>query len=182
MKDFLKNKLVTGLIIAGTVILAGVAIFTAIRLYQLRTRPVAPTAPESAPQASGVEPTPTPEACRDLAFTLTIPSPTPTGVTPTPTGVTPTPTTKVTTTPQPTPTVTNTPTATVTPPIGGQPSPTPTPTSTPTSTPKATVTPTQVITATPTPPTLPQAGVAFPTLILISFSLLLIIASLVIAL
>src|SRR3972149_4025862 len=119
MKDFLKNKLVTALIVIGTVILAGVAIFTAIRLYQLRTRPVAPTAPESTPAASEEE---EPQACQQLAFTLTLPSNTPT--------------------------------------------------------------PTQIAlaTVTPTPPILPQAGVTFPTLILISASLLLIIFALVIAL
>ena len=51
MQELLKSKLVTSLIVISTVILAGVAIFTALRLYQLRTRPVAPTAPESQPAA-----------------------------------------------------------------------------------------------------------------------------------
>jgi len=156
MKDFLKNKVVTALIVIGTVILAGVAIFTAIRLYQLRTRPVAPTAPESTPAASEEE---EPQACQQLAFTLTLPS------------NTPTPTIRVTTTPQPSLTPTSVPsptlTPTITPPIGG-------PTATPTQIALATVT--------PTPPILPQAGVTFPTLILISASLLLIIFALVIAL
>lgn len=169
MKDFLKNKVVTALIIIGTVILAGVAIFTALRLYQLRTRPVAPTAPESTPAASEE-----PQACQQLAFTLTIPT------------NTPTPTIRVTTTPQPSLTPTSVPsptlTPTITPPIGGQPSPTPTPTKIPSATPTATPTQIALVTATPTPPILPQAGVAFPTLILISVSLLLIIASLLIAL
>lgn len=169
MKDFLKNKVVTALIIIGTIILAGVAIFTALRLYQLRTRPVAPTAPESTPAASEDQ---EPQACRELAFTLTIP--------------TPTPTTRVTITPQPSLTPTSVPsptlTPTITPPIGGQPSPTPTPTKQPSVTPTATPTQVSTLTPTPTPPILPQAGVTFPTLILLSASLLLIILSLVIAL
>ena len=38
-------------IVAATVILAGVAIYTAIRLYQLRQEAVAPTAPVSEPEA-----------------------------------------------------------------------------------------------------------------------------------
>ena len=45
MKDLLKNKMATSLVVVATVILAGVAIFTALRLYQLRTSPVSPTAP-----------------------------------------------------------------------------------------------------------------------------------------
>ena len=171
MKDFLKNKVVTALIIIGTVILAGVAIFTALRLYQLRTRPVAPTAPESTPAASEE---PQPEACQQLAFTLTVPS------------ITPTPTIPVTTTPQPSLTPTSVPsptlTPTVTPPVGGQPSSTPTPTKVPTTTPIPTTTQISTATSTPTPPILPTAGVTFPTLILLSASLLLIILSLVIAL
>ncbi len=49
-----KKKIVTVLIVIATVILAGVAVFTAIRLYQLREEAVAPTAPTSEPAA--VEP------------------------------------------------------------------------------------------------------------------------------
>lgn len=51
MKDFVKTKVVTGLVVAATVILGGVAIFTAIRLYQLRQQSVALNAPESNPLA-----------------------------------------------------------------------------------------------------------------------------------
>src|SRR3972149_6084215 len=140
MKDFLKNKLVTALIVIGTVILAGVAIFTAIRLYQLRTRPVAPTAPESTPAASEEE---EPQACQQLAFTLTLPS------------NTPTPTIRVTTTPQPSLTPTSVPsptlTPTITPPIGGQPPPTPPPTKKPSVSPPSTPTPTALAQGRPTP-------------------------------
>jgi hypothetical protein len=51
MKDFFKNKVVTALIVTATLILAGVAVFTAVRLYQLRRQAVAPTSPESQPFA-----------------------------------------------------------------------------------------------------------------------------------
>ena len=51
MKDFFKGKFITGLIVVATVILAGVAIFTAIRLYQLRQENISPTGPESEPAA-----------------------------------------------------------------------------------------------------------------------------------
>lgn len=45
------SKIATGLIVGATFILAGIAIFTALRLYQLRQEPVAPTAPSSQPMA-----------------------------------------------------------------------------------------------------------------------------------
>jgi len=51
MIDFLKGKVVTALIVIATVILAGVAIFTALRLYQLRKESVSLTSPESQLQA-----------------------------------------------------------------------------------------------------------------------------------
>lgn len=51
MKNFFKNKIVTGLVIVATVILAGVAIFTALRLYQLREESISPSSPESEPFA-----------------------------------------------------------------------------------------------------------------------------------
>ena len=52
MKDYLKKNRLTLIIVVATVTLAGVAIFTALRLYQLRGEPVAPTAPTSQPAAS----------------------------------------------------------------------------------------------------------------------------------
>jgi hypothetical protein len=51
MKDFFKGKFFTILTITVTVILAGVAIFTAISLYQLRQESVSPASPESEPAA-----------------------------------------------------------------------------------------------------------------------------------
>src|SRR3972149_5719509 len=69
MKSFFKNKIVTVLILVATLVLAGIAIFTAIRLYQLRQQPVAPTAPTSEPKAAP------PASCTQLTFTLTGESP-----------------------------------------------------------------------------------------------------------
>lgn len=51
MKNFSKNKMATTLVIVATVILAGVAIFSAVRLYNLRTESVTPSSPESEPSA-----------------------------------------------------------------------------------------------------------------------------------
>ncbi len=154
-----KKKIVTVLIIIATVILAGVAVFTAIRLYQLRQQAVAPTAPER-PEAAA----PQIEHCTQLTFSIgEEPTPTPTeSPTPTPTGT-------VTPTPTPTGTVTPTPTST--------PTPTATPTSIPTETPIAEATPTPSEVA-----ELPEAGVSYPTIIGAGVGILLLIASLLLAL
>lgn len=64
MKSFLKGKVATVIIILATVILAGVAVFTALRLYQLRQQPVAPNVPSSMPRAQEAG------SC-SLSFTLT---------------------------------------------------------------------------------------------------------------
>lgn len=98
MKDLFKGKVGTIIILLATVALAGVAIFTAIRLYQLRSQPVAPNVPSSIPHAQELA-TASPGAATTastctLAFTLTTttPTPTPSGTpTETPSG-TPTPT------------------------------------------------------------------------------------------
>jgi hypothetical protein len=58
-----KGKITTAIVILATFILAGVAIFTAIRLYQLRQQPVAPNVPSSIPRAQEVS------TC-SLTFTL----------------------------------------------------------------------------------------------------------------
>ena len=99
MKKIFKGKAGTAIILVFTVILAGIAIFTAVRLYELRQQPVAPNVPSSIPRAAENS------AC-SLSFTLgtstSSPTPTPTGTsspTPTPTG---------TSTPTDTPTVTPT--------------------------------------------------------------------------
>ena len=51
MKNIFKNKVVTAIIVITTVVLAGIAIFTAVRLYQLRQEAVVPTIPQSIPKA-----------------------------------------------------------------------------------------------------------------------------------
>jgi hypothetical protein len=51
-KTFIQKNLTTILIVGATLILGGIAVFTAIRLYQLRSEPVAPNVPESVPQAA----------------------------------------------------------------------------------------------------------------------------------
>lgn len=61
----MKNKFSTIIILIITFILAGVAIFTAIRLYQLRTQPVAPNVPSSKPKAQEA-----PVNTCSLSFTL----------------------------------------------------------------------------------------------------------------
>lgn len=181
----MKNKITTVVIIIATVVLAGVAIFTAIRLYQLRQEAVAPTAPESKPEA-GIEAI---SRCTPLSFEVTCatttPTPTPKATaTPTATAKA-TPTATATATPTPTPTATAT--ATPTPTTGaGTSTPTPTTgpgTPTPTSTSisaAATATPTSASLA--EEPSLPDAGISFPTIIGIGIGVLLLIGSLLLAL
>jgi hypothetical protein len=62
----MKNKLTTIFIISATIILAGIAVFTAIRLYQLRQVAVAPNVPESEPAASEARP----ECDADIILTI----------------------------------------------------------------------------------------------------------------
>lgn len=97
------SKVGTFLIILSTIVLAGVAVFTAYRLYQLRQQPVAPNVPSSVPKAAETS------KCQ-LSFnmaTVTVtstPTATPSGsptATPTPTG-TATPTATATSTAAPT--------------------------------------------------------------------------------
>ena len=57
---FLKGRVPIFLAIGGTVVLAGIAVFTAVRLYQLRKERVAPTAPQEQAQAQLPSPTSTP--------------------------------------------------------------------------------------------------------------------------
>ena len=142
-----KKKIVTILIVIATIALAGVAVFTAIRLYQLRQESVSPAAPTSQPAAAA------PVSCNALAFKLTTPAGSPTS---TPSG---------------------SPTAT---PTG---SPTSTPSGSPTDTPTATATATATATSSSTAePELPDAGVAYPTIIGGAAGILLILISLALAL
>lgn len=99
------SKIGTILIIVATVILAGIAIFTAYRLYELRQQSVAPNAPSSNPKADTIS---SPTSACNLSFTLSSATATPTATgsaTPTPTGTgtaTPTPTGTGSATPTPT--------------------------------------------------------------------------------
>jgi len=166
----MKNKIVTIIIVIATVILAGVAIFTAIRLYQLRQQSVVPTRPESKPEARVINPTP--PGCALLTFHITQePTATPTE-TPTPTA---TATSEPTVTPTPTATSTSEPTAT----------PTETPTNPPSGEETATPTPSSIAQGPTTPPTtatseptLTEAGIGTPTLVGIGGGIFLILLSL----
>lgn len=104
MKNTFKGKFGTTLVVLATIILAGVAIYTAIRLYQLRQQPVAPNVPSSIPQAAANV-----GSCSALAFTLASgsPSPSPSG--------------SPTASPSPTPTGSATPTTSPTPAPSGAP-------------------------------------------------------------
>jgi hypothetical protein len=82
MQEFLRKNTVTLLIVLATIILAGVAIFTAIRLYQTRQGTVTPNLPSSQPAAA------INTACQTLSFTISTPTPSPTPtITPSPTPV-----------------------------------------------------------------------------------------------
>src|SRR6266404_3018337 len=70
----LKKNTTTIIVILATVILAGVAIFTAIKLYQTRQGTITPNAPTSHPAAATVPPS----TC-SLTFEIATPSPSPTG-------------------------------------------------------------------------------------------------------
>lgn len=98
----MKKRVITIIIILATVVLGGVAVYTAIRLYQLRQQAVAPTAPTSKPAAAE----PQTNTCTQLSFTLTTvtspppESPTPGSPSPSP-AVSPSPSPSVTPTPTP---------------------------------------------------------------------------------
>ena len=168
-------------IVIATIILAGVAIFTAVRLYQLRQEAVAPTAPESEPEALA----PCVEQCPDSEGILRNCTP-PEGDGTSEDSVcydavkgriescggvdfccsyTSVTWTRNMAACQTTAAPTTTPTDE--------------PTSTPTSTSTSTGTSTPTSTATATPDTLLDAGVSFPTILSAGVSLLLILGSLV---
>ncbi|MGB9911673.1 MAG: hypothetical protein ACPLKP_03725 [Microgenomates group bacterium] len=194
MKD--KKDWLIFLIGGLTIFLSVIAVMIAFKIYQNRRKAVAPTAPFSKPQAVV-------ESCK-ISFSLLI-TPTPT-LTPTPTPritptstptprITPTSTPTLTSTPTPRITPTSTPTVTLTPTITPSTSPSPTPSFTP----SPTVTPIVLLTATPFPtlvsqistptPTpfvaqieLPTAGIGLPAIGATLLGLILIFASLLLAL
>ena len=59
-----RRKFVTLMVVLFTVVLAGVAVFTAVRLYQQRQGSVSPTAPTSIPRAAETV------SCETVSFTL----------------------------------------------------------------------------------------------------------------
>jgi hypothetical protein len=200
MKKLFKNKIVTVLVLLATLVLAGVAIFTAFRLYQLRQEAVAPTAPaesgaaacnEQCPGSDGVLKNCTPpdsdgtsqdsicnqagriESCGGQQFCC--PQAGGTWTTDmSACGINSCTALSFTLTVEetPTPTPTSTPTTTATP------TPTPTVTTTTTATPTTTTT-TATATATPT---LPESGIGTPTIFGIGIGALLLIVSLLLAL
>lgn len=164
---FLKKNGVTVVILIATLILAGIAVFTAIRLYQLRQEPVALNQPASTPAAQGNE---LENSQCKLSFTIQLATSSPTGSA--------SPTASASSSPVSSPTVspTTTPTASPTqPPTGGNPTPTP-------KTPNPTAVPTAQSTSSPTPIGLPNAGVTLPTLLGIVAGILLLSSAVLIAL
>ena len=149
----MRNNKVTVIVILLTVVLAAVAMFTAIRLYQLRSEPVAPNAPTDS-QAATIQTI----ACEPVTFSIASDE------------------TTASATPSASPKATATPSATTTPLSGGLGGTVSSPTATPTSTPRSTTTP---LTTTPSAsPTLPEAGVSFPTFIASGIGVLFIITAL----
>ncbi|MBI3397301.1 hypothetical protein HY045_02390 [Candidatus Woesebacteria bacterium] len=146
--DFIRQKLIPVLIVITTLALAGIAVFTAIRLYQLRNQQVSPNAPTKPQAAPGGNITT--KSCEALSFTLSTSSPTPSS--------------------SPTGTPTSSPTPTSTPPVGGG-------TSTPTPTPNPSATPSVTVAPTPTPTGLLDSGFGLPTFGGIALGVLIIIAS-----
>ena len=156
----MKGKVATIIIVISTLILAVIAIFTAIRLYQLRNVSVSPNVPESQPAAVD-----TVSRCKPLSFAVAC------AATPTPT---PTPTPTAEPTEEPTPTPTPEPTATPTPTAGATATAVPTPTRTPIAT------STSVAQTTPLP--VPATGLNWPSILGIGVGIGAIILSIIIAL
>ena len=168
MKDFIKGKFFTVLTVIVTLILAGVAIFTAVRLYQLGQEPVAPTAPASKPEASE----PKTISCEQLVFSITTDDDPEEEVSPT---LTPIPTVTLTPTPSDAPIGGNDPTPTLTP------TPQVNSTSTPTLTPTPTSQPLAQNTSGIDGQILPDAGISTPTIFGLLLGILVITAALILA-
>ena len=149
-----KKNWLTISILTATVVLAIIAVVTALRLYQLREEPVAPTAPQPAP---AIAPTATPTWATQLVdnFEVSLESP----------SFACTLSFNVGGGPTSTPTPTGTPEPTSTPPADG-----------PTST------PVPGATTTPTPIPLPEAGITLPTWLTALASASLLILGLLLAL
>ncbi len=170
MNDFVKRNITTLMIAGATVFLAGIAIFTALRLFQLRNQSVAPNAPASTPAAA------TSIACQALTFTIATATTTPSPTAGTARLSSANATATLTRSPSPTPTRSPSPTPTKSPTptplgVGGLSStPSPTPTLSPSPLAKATNT----STPRPTAASLPVAGDNTPTFISMGAAMILI--------
>lgn len=184
MKNFFKSKFATFLVLLATIILAGIAVFTAIRLYNLRQEAVAPNAPTSLPRAQEATATPTQASTCTLSFSLATATATATATS----TATATATSTATATPTETPVPSSTPNS-----CGGtcgsntncgsglycysgfcrNPD---CPTDTDCNCPSGTTTPT------PTQASLPEAGTSLPSILGISAGTILLIISLALAL
>jgi hypothetical protein len=169
MTNFIRKNTIAIIVVLVTLTLAGVAIFTAIRLFQLRQQPISPNVPESRPGATDAPSVDT--SCAEVAFTLEEES------SPTP-SATATPTSSASPSGSPTVAPTATPT---TPPIGGNPTPTPSSSSSPR--PSVTPRPSTAPSSTPvaTTPSLPQAGVSAPTIMIGVSGIVLLLGAIILA-
>ncbi len=163
MKEFLNTNKTALMVTSITVVLAGIAVFTALRLYQLRDTQVAPTAPEQ-PKAEA------PQSCELLTFTITNPLQSPSA----------SPTTTPTALPSASPSTSPSPTATAI--ATATPTTTPTNTATPIATgqttkPTTTATATAVSQGPTATPVLPDAGIATPAIAGIGMAALLLLAA-----
>jgi polysaccharide biosynthesis protein PslG len=182
MKAFIQNNTATVLILIATLILAGVATFTAVRLYQLRVQPVSPTSPErsNAQTAELGLATPlaqsTAQQCK-LTFTLTLGTPVATAAASATATGSASPKATSSGSPRATATSSATPKA-----VGGVPtvSPTVTPKATASASPRAT-TQSAIATATPVAQ-LPNAGSTLPTIVGIVAAVLLLVTAFALAL
>ncbi len=162
----MKNKFTIIGIVTTTIILAGIAIFTAVKLYQTRYKIVAPNIPSSRPSAQEIGTTPS--TCQ-LNFTISTTAIVENISTGSPSSSpSPTATSTIKATGTASPTATSTATSTIK--------------ATGTASPTATST-TAVKTSTPTTePSLPNAGTTWPTIFGVGFGLLIIVGSLLLAL
>lgn len=157
----------TILILLATLVLGGIAVYTAVRLYQQGTQPVAPNVPGSTPSAADVT-----QACQAITFTVATPTPTPTAIA----SATPSPSPSASPTPTATPSLTPSPTPTQ-PPTGGVSTPTPTPTPTPVVTPAPTSPPVAQATPLASAPPIPVTGGELPTIVAILGAIAFIVAA-----
>ena len=192
----MKNKYTTIGVIIVTILLAGVAIFTALKLYQTRNTAVAPNVPSSKPRAAVDEPTiaptlaPVVNTCV-LSFALTTNTSTPTATATSTSSATPTATSTATATATttPNPQCNNSCTSNSNCPSGlmcyianGATTGNCRNTQCLSETDCTCATVTGTPTAVPSQPSLPNAGTTWPTMLATGFGIIVIIGSLLLAL